>query len=326
MADQMVTGASPEDEGLPEIRSETGGVPARHETASAAMSSQARARVEARYVMALRRPRDMDTVRVGLLKECKRPTFAEVAIYRKPVGRGFVEGPSIRFAEAAVRAMGNIDVDTPVLYEDDIKRIVRVTVTDLEANATYSTDITVRKIVERKRVKKGQTVLGTRENSYGEMVYIVEASEDELQIKTAALVSKAVRNNALRLLPGDIKDECVGRVKATLRDRDAKDPDAARKRIIDGFDGVHVQPMQLKEYLGHDIDQCSPAELEELRGIFAAIRDGEATWTSVMEARREERAEKRQDGKQDGSAAGKGRAAKTKDLVREGVEKEEAKA
>jgi hypothetical protein len=39
----------------------------------------------------------------------------------------------------------------------------------------------------------------------------------------------------------------------------------------------------LKAYLGHGIEQCSPAQLVELRGIYGAIRDGEATWKTVME-------------------------------------------
>ena len=70
------------------------------ETTAGALAAQAKAAVEARYIMAMQRPRDWDQVRLSLLKECDRTNFAEVAIYRKPVGQG-IEGPSIRFAEAA---------------------------------------------------------------------------------------------------------------------------------------------------------------------------------------------------------------------------------
>ena len=38
-----------------------------------AAASQARAEVEARYVMALRMPRDINDVRVRLLRTCERP-------------------------------------------------------------------------------------------------------------------------------------------------------------------------------------------------------------------------------------------------------------
>ena len=123
------------------------------ETASTAVAVQARAAVEARYKMALMRPRSWDEVRVRLLAACKRPGFAETARYAKPVGGKSIEGPSIRFAEEALRAMGNAYVETMVVFDDDERRIVRVTVTDLEANLSYPHDITLRKTVERRRLK-----------------------------------------------------------------------------------------------------------------------------------------------------------------------------
>ena len=109
------------------------------ETAGSAAAEQARAIVEARYVMALRRPRDLLTVREKLLAECRRPGFARSAVYRKPVGRDHIEGPSVRFAESALRNMGNVATDVPTVYEDNEKRIVRVSVTDLDDNAPVFT-------------------------------------------------------------------------------------------------------------------------------------------------------------------------------------------
>jgi len=78
------------------VRQDFGGTSstlAAQETASAYVAAQAKAVVEARYVMALRRPRQWDQVRQDLLKECKRPSFAnnKSAYYRKPIGDG-VEG------------------------------------------------------------------------------------------------------------------------------------------------------------------------------------------------------------------------------------------
>lgn len=264
-----------------------------HETAVAAAASQAKAQVEARYLMALQRPRDMDDVRVRILNECKRPRFAEAAIYAKPVGGTRIEGPSIRFAEAALRCLGNVDVQTPTLYEDDEKRIVRVMVTELEANTTYSSDITIQKTVERRKVREGQQVLGTRTNTKGDTVYIVRATEDELLNKTLAAVSKAIRNNGLRILPGDILEEAMELCERTRRDRDAKDPEEARKRIVDAFAGLGVKPADLAAYLGHDVASCSPAELDDLRKVFAAVKDGETTWAEVLRVRQESDAKKR---------------------------------
>ena len=256
-----------------------------HETSVAAVAAQAKATVEARYIVAQGRPRDWDQARVRILNECKRPRFAEVARYAKPVGNSRVEGPSIRFAEAALRCMGNVDIQTPTTYDDDEKRIIRVSVTDLETNATYSSDITMAKTVERRQVKQGQNVLGERLNSTGQKVFIVRATEDDLLTKQAALVSKAIRTNGLRILPGDIVEEAMDMVLSTLRDRDARDPNEARKRIIDAFSSVGVTPAQLRVYLEHEIEHCVPAELADLRAIYAAIRDGETTWAEVVRQR-----------------------------------------
>lgn len=256
------------------------------DTASSAVAAQAKALVEARYIMALRRPRDMDVVREKMLKECMRPSFAAVARYVKPIGKDrskWPAGPSIRFAEAAVRNMGNITVETMTVYDDREKRIVRVTVTDLEANVPYFQDVVVTKTVERRHKKDGDTVVSTRTNSYGDTLYILEATDDDIVNKQQALISKAIRTQGLRLIPGDIVDECMDQVMVTQQNADATDPDAAKRKLFDAFHTLGVQAAQLKEYLGHDAASLSAKELSDLRALYAAIRDGEATWRDVMD-------------------------------------------
>lgn len=256
-----------------------------YETASAALAAAARANVEARFLVAQTRPRNLDEVRVRLLKDCKRPRFAEAARYAKPVGRDKIEGPSARFAEAALRHLGNLDVQNQVIYDDDRQRIVRVTATDLETNATTSGDVTIAKTVERRQLREGQVPLGRRSNSYGDPVFIVAGTDDEVANKVGAAVSKMRRNLILQLLPADILEESMEMAKRVMRERDKADPDAARKRLIDAFAEIGVKPSQLEEFLGHPTEQLLPRELDELRGIFAAVKDGETTWRAVMEAK-----------------------------------------
>jgi hypothetical protein len=45
------------------------------------------------------------------------------------------------------------------------------------------------------------------------------------------------------------------------------------------FAGIGVMPTELEKYLKHPLAQCNPSEMQELRTIFAAIRDGEAKWS-----------------------------------------------
>ena len=266
------------------------------ETSVSAVAAQARALVEARFAMALYRPRDMDAVRVKLLAECRRPGFAEVARYKRPVGKQqnedtgewedkHAEGPSIRFIEAALRNMGNIDVSSPTIYDDDERRIIRISVIDLETNTTYSRDIAIEKIAEQKRLRKNQQPLGTRTNSYGEVVYIVRATESQTEVKGASSISKNIRTLGQRLVPGDLLEECMALCVYTKEAKIKEDPAGARKRMIDGFAELGVKPEELKKYAGQDLDSLSPAQIGDLRDLYLSIKDGITTWADVLDAR-----------------------------------------
>lgn len=287
-----------------------------HETAATSAAALAKSRTEARITQALLRPRDLDDVRVRMLKECRRSGFAEVARYSVPRGKKNIEGPSIRFAEMAIRSMGNLVVESPTTYEDDEKRIMRVEVTDLEANSSYSLDLTVSKTVERRKLGDGQTPLGTRRNSFGDTVYIVAATDDELAQKQAALVSKAIRTLALRLVPGDLIDESMWVVCQTLATKDAGDPAAAQKGIADAFATLGVLPAALAQYLGHELGASTPAELTELRGVFAALREGATNWTAIMSGKNEPPAEAGAAAATSARASGGGRASAAREAVK----------
>lgn len=264
------------------------------ELQSNAMAAAARASIEMRAFLAAKNPRDWDTVRTRLMKECKRSGFAESAIYRKPVGKkqdengnwvqNHVEGLSVRFAEAALRHLGNFYSSAVSIFDDTEKTIVRVTVMDLESNATLESDVQVTKSVERKATKKGDIILGQRTNSYGEKIFVIAATADDVLNKTNALVSKALRNAILRLLPGDIQDECEAECRRVMSANDKADPEAAKKKLFDAFGGIGVEPHELKEFLGHS-NNLSPAELSELRAIFTAIIQGDTSWQAILESR-----------------------------------------
>lgn len=257
------------------------------ETSSIALAEQAKAAVQARYIVAMQRPRDLMRARQTLLADCKRPAFAETAIYRKPVGEG-VEGPSIRMAEAAARAMGNVYADVAAIYDDAEKRIVRVSATDLEANVTYPMDVTIAKTIERARPQEGRKIVMVRKNSKGKDVFVIEATDEEILDKERAIASKALRTCLLRLIPGDILEEAIEQCYATRRGEIQKDPSAARKKMADAFEAIGVSVKQLAEYLGHALDVATPNEIDHMRSIYQSIKDGEATWSQAVEARRVE--------------------------------------
>lgn len=263
------------------------------ETNASAVAAREKAAVEARYVIAMHRPRSFDTARVKLLTACERPGFAEAARYAKPIGgKDKATGLSIRFAEEARVLWGNMDVAAYVTFEDDTLRVYQITATDLESNSSDSVPVVVEKYVERRQLRDGMEVLSQRTNTAGQVVYRIRATEDDLLNKVNQLVAKARRNVILALIPADLKDECEDRIIATLKHRDAKDPEGARKAIMESFWKLGVTPAQIGELLGKPVEQINPAELELLRSLYTAIKDGETTWGEAQEAFAEKRATK----------------------------------
>jgi hypothetical protein len=251
------------------------------EMAGAASASHAKALVEAKYVMAVQRPRNLLSVRDKILEACARPGFAASAWYAKPVGGGKVRGPSIRFAETAIQCMTNISVMPSIVYEDREKLVLDVQVIDLESNTSYGDQVTMTKTVERKD-GKGREIIGERTNTNGEKVFIVMATEDEMANKTNSAKSKIIRNSGLRLIPQDIIEEAEWCVRETIA-KGGGDPAQERKRMADDFSFIGIKPAELEKYLGHTLDSISPAELADLREVFATLKDGEAKWSDYVE-------------------------------------------
>jgi hypothetical protein len=274
------------------------------ESAALAMAAQQKAVVEARYKMALARPRDLDMVRQKMLKDASRPSFAMVAIYHKPVGNG-IEGPSIRFVESAIRNMTNILTETSTVSEDDERRVIRVAVSDLETNTYFSQDVTVTKTVERRKLPQGEKPIRVRTNNNGQPIYILHATDDEILNKQNALISKAVRTLGLRLIPGDLVDEALWEIKKTMAQQDRQDPDAAKHRIIDAFAQIGVSVEALKEFVGHELSALTPNEIQLLRTTYTSIKDGETSWKAVMDDKAEKEANAKEKQKQNATTAKK---------------------
>jgi hypothetical protein len=257
------------------------------ETISSVLAAQAEAEVKARYIVAMQRPRNIERVRQALKAECERPGFAGVAFYRLPPRSKKrdakpIQGLSIRFAESAFRAMGNLDMRAFVTYEDDDMRMVRATVIDIESNAAISTDIPIKKTIERRYLKEGEIAISQRLNSDGHVVYLRRATDDEITPKQNSAISKAFRNGVLRLLPGDIQDECERRILQIRNGDVPKDPKEQVRKIIDSFGSIGVDADDLVKYLGHKVETCSPSELQNLRDLFGSIRAGETNFHDEM--------------------------------------------
>jgi hypothetical protein len=264
---------------------------ARPETSAVAVAERARAEVQARFIIALQRPRDIEQVRRRILAHCTRPGFATKARYKKPVGQSSVEGPSIRFVETALAEYGNVHSGSTVTYEDDEKLIVCARVTDLERNDTHEAEAVVRKTVERNFLRDGMDVVGQRVNTRGKVTYLIRATDDDLANKKAAAESKLIRNLGLRILPADIVDEAQAACMATLVGDAGRDLGGRSKDLAAAFAAIKVTAADLEHYLGHALAAITADEIAELRLVYAALRDGEGTWADALSAKTSERAD-----------------------------------
>jgi hypothetical protein len=264
----------------------------------------AQAQIQSAYIMAERHPRDWDAAEQLILKECRRPQFcaidpdpkkygSSIAMYGVPRGGKFegdrwvpniVRDLTIRFAEMALPYIKNTSVDLWPMGEDEQQRVFRAVRIDYESNVAEGEIIIVPKTVERSKVKDGDMVVSQRTNSYGKPVYIVRATNEEMDQAKLVQYSKRKRNLVLSMIPGWLKESAKAQILATQRTVDAKDPDAARRALYAGFAEVGVSVEAIKSYLGHSND-LSPAELEDLRVLYAGIAGGHTTWKEILAAK-----------------------------------------
>jgi len=257
------------------------------------LAAQLQAEVQAAVIQAERSPRDWDTVREKILRECKRTSFAKAARYNKPVGKG-VQGFSIRFAEACISAAKHIHTTTRTIWEDDEQRKILVKVWDAQEGVSYADEVTIEKTIERRTIPDGADVVRTRKNKSGDLLYILRATEDDLLNKVNAAKSKSIRNSGLRLVPGWLVEEAFQEIKLTLKTNDEKNPDAAKQEIFDAFGELGVQVADLKKFIGHDAQVLTPKELQTLRGLYMEIREGQTTMFEVLAALEREKERNRE--------------------------------
>lgn len=268
------------------------------DTVAHASANREMATIQAMFVMAMQRPRSTDQFRAELLKEANRPGFAEVAVYRKPVGKDkegkmqYAEGPSARFMETAAQCFRHVRCTVAMIEDTPTVRIFRACAYDLQNGVYYESEYGVDKFMLRRGYQdrsgewhppSGRDVVSSRQNSAGEMTYLVSMTPDEISLEARRQGSIHLRNVTGRLLPRDIVDEAISKCRATKAAADKADPDAAKRKLIDAFAGHNVMPADLQMFLGHSLDRLSGDELQTLREMFTALKEGDS-WESLMNA------------------------------------------
>ena len=296
--------------------------------AIAAEAAKAKAEIEAAFIMADRKPRDEDVCRARILHTCADPAFAEVALYKRPVGRQrnpttgewedkHIIDLSIRALEAFLQHWGRASISSRIVEESREQRQIAVTVWDLQNVLVYSAEAVIDKTVERKGERKSdREYISSRENSYGELVHRYEATPEEVRSKEGAEKSKLIRDQGKRLIPRHILAEARAVIDKVIADENARDPDAAKKKVLDRFASIGISPDMLKAYLDRPVESLTPKDIAELTILFNGLKDGEFTWGDVM---RMKTAAPDEPGQPEVKAEGKGKQ-KLKDKIAEARE------
>lgn len=254
-----------------------------------AAAETAKAKIQAAYVMAFQKPRNALSARDKIMEACKRKAFAKTARFTLNFGGKHADGFTIRFAETVLCAWGNVYTDIQAVYDDENVRRLHVSVVDLETNTRFGREVQIAKTIERKS-KKGREgdIIGERKNAKREVVYILRATAEEVQAKEAGIISRIVRNEGLRLIPADIKEDAEIAIRETVLKAAGDDPSQELKTICDSFSSVGVKPTELEKFLGHSLNIISPAELVELRKIYQAIKNEDANWFDYTQKAKKE--------------------------------------
>lgn len=230
------------------------------ELAVSSAQEMARAEIESSITIARKFPRDESQAFARLMKSCKRPSFAKGVEYSYPRGGKQIHGPSVKVAREAARLWGNLRHGLEIVRDDEDSRQIRGYAWDVETNVKVSAEHEFRKLIFRKKdgwIKPDERDLRELTNKHGAILQ---------------------RNCLLQILPPDLIEDAVNESLMTMRDDDAKDPEGARKRLIMAFESLNISPKMLSKYLGHPVDELQPEGVEELRGIFASIKDGNSKW------------------------------------------------
>jgi hypothetical protein len=226
---------------------------------AAALAAQAENQVKSAVLIAKQFPRDEDTAIQRIERACMRPAMAEKADYSYPRGGGQVQGPSVYLMRAIAQYFGNIEYGFHVIAETDEGALLRAYAWDIESNTRSERDHFVKRLVQR---KEGW----------------VRPDERDFREWLGNIGSRLERRCLENVIPRDIVDTAREVAAATRVNQYAKDPDEARKKILAAFNEINVPAKELAEYLNKPIVQASPVEIDMLRGIYRAIKDGEKAW------------------------------------------------
>lgn len=225
------------------------------------------AEVQVAVMMAKTFPRDKITAKERLVNDCCREKLAEEATYVFSRGGTEVSGPSIRLAESAKNAWGNMQSGWRELSRNNGISEMEVFAWDVENNTKEIITFTVKHWRD------------TKQGGY--------ALKDERDIYElcASQAKRRERACILNLIDGDIIDAAMIQVDETLTTKFQVTPDDI-KDIIKAFEKFGVTKEQIEKRIQRRLDALNPPLMISLNKIHNSIKDGMSKpddWFDIIE-------------------------------------------
>lgn len=233
---------------------------------------RATAEAQGRMVIAKKFPRDESQAYANIIEACKRPSFAESALYSYPRGGKKVSGPSIRLAETVAMYWGNIDYGIQELSQKEGYSEMMAYCWDMQTNTVSKQQFTVKHIRDKRG--GGQALTDQRD------IYEIAAN----------MGARRLRARILAVVPSDVIEAAVEQVSQTLRGGSGEPLKDRIKKMIAAFDAVGVGSNTLKLIVGKNLDNLTADDLVDMQGIYRSIKDGQSKVADWL-----------QEGKQDAS-------------------------
>ena len=204
---------------------------------------------------------------------CQRIEFAEKATYTYPRSGQTISGASIRLAEELARCWGNMDYGIKELSTSNGETEMLAYAWDLETNTRSSQNFKVKHV---RSTKSGTYALTDQRDIYE---------------NNANNGGRRLRARILAILPPDLVSAALEECKRTIAQGKSGNgsnipfTDRVRNMVL-AFANIGISKELIERRLGHSIDNVTPDQLSEYRGILNSLKDGmskAADWFELAE-------------------------------------------
>lgn len=251
--------------------------PASREAAAEVAVQRELAEVQGAVLMARRFPRSSIQAMDRILQACTRPSLAQAALYSYSRGGTDITGPSIRLAEVLAQNWGNLSFGMREVEQRSFAgRPGESTVVsycwDLETNVR---DERVFQVKHVRDTRSGRTTLTDARD-----VYETVANQGARRLRACILA----------VIPGDVVEKAVEQCEATLLAKADTSPEAVGK-LVKAFEQFNVTRTQIEARIQRRIDSIRPAQIVQLRKVWASLNDGMSVWSDWFQPDVEQQAE-----------------------------------